>query len=131
MSAVLQLKGEAQQGRDVFRKRCSACHRLEDHGHVVGPDLRALTNRDPQWLLTAMLDPNKNVDGRYTSWIAATENGKTVSGMLVEETTTAIRLREAGGKEHIIPRVEIEEFRTSGKSVMPEGLERRPGAHSG
>ena len=124
MSAVLQLKGEAQQGRDVFRKRCSACHRLEDHGHVVGPDLRALTNRDPQWLLTAMLDPNKNVDGRYTSWSAATENGKTVSGMLAEETTTAIRLREAGGKEHIIPRVEIEEFRTSGKSVMPEGLER-------
>lgn len=124
LSSALPADGDAHQGRTIFRKRCSNCHRLEDYGHVVGPDLRALTNRDPLWLLTAMLDPNRNVDGRYTSWTAMTDNGKTLTGILVAETNATVRLRESGGKEHIIPRNQIEEFRASGKSLMPEGLER-------
>ncbi|MCH5377173.1 MAG: c-type cytochrome, partial [Planctomycetes bacterium] len=116
-------KGSADNGRAVFQKHCSACHRLEDTGFAVGPDLRALTNRDPLWLLTAMLDPNKDVDARYLSWTALTIDGRIVSGMVVEETATSIRLREAGGKEHTIQRNEIETF-LSQKSLMPEGLER-------
>ncbi len=120
----LKKTGDVVAGRTVFRKRCAACHRLEENGFVVGPDLRALTNRDPSWLLTTILDPNKDVDARYFSWTALTQDGRTVSGMLVEETAAEIRLREAGGKEHRIPRQNLEEFRSSEMSVMPEGLER-------
>ncbi|MCA9085902.1 MAG: c-type cytochrome, partial [Planctomycetaceae bacterium] len=124
LRAAADGKGDPALGREVFRKRCSGCHRLEEHGFVVGPDLMALTNRDPQWLLTAILDPNRDVDARYLSWTAATVDGRTASGMIVEETATTIRLRESGGKEHVIPRSELEEFVSSQKSVMPEGLER-------
>ena len=119
-----RLAGSIDQGRLVFRKRCASCHRLEDHGHVVGPDLAALTNRDPQWLLTTILDPNKEVDARYLAWTAITHSGRTMTGMIVEETATTIRLREAGGKEHLIKRNELDRFQSSRKSVMPEGLER-------
>ncbi len=121
---VIGLHGDAPRGRDVFRKRCSTCHKLEDHGHVVGPDLLALTNRDSRWLLTTILDPNKEVDARYVAWTAVTVDGRTASGMIVRESADSILLREAGGKEHLIPRRELEEFRSSERSVMPEGLER-------
>ena len=119
-----ELTGVADRGRTHFRKHCSACHQLEGHGHVVGPDLLGLTNRDPQWLLTAILDPNRDVDARYVSWSALTDGGRLVSGLVIEETASHIRLRESGGKEHQLPRAEIEQFRASHLSLMPEGLEK-------
>lgn len=122
--ASLQTKGSSERGRQVFRKRCSNCHRLEDHGHIVGPDLLALTNRDPLWLLTAILDPNRDVDERFLSWTAVTKNGRTASGMIAEMTDASVLLREAEGKEHQIQRSEIDVFRSSQKSLMPEGMER-------
>ncbi|MEZ6133169.1 MAG: neutral/alkaline non-lysosomal ceramidase N-terminal domain-containing protein [Planctomycetaceae bacterium] len=124
LQSALQLPADVNHGRDVFRKRCASCHKLEDHGFVVGPDLKALTNRDPQWLLTTILDPNKDVDARYTAWTAAMNDGRTASGMIVEETATTILLRESGGKEHLLVRTDIDEFRSTQKSVMPEGLEK-------
>ncbi|MDE0865333.1 MAG: neutral/alkaline non-lysosomal ceramidase N-terminal domain-containing protein [Rubripirellula sp.] len=119
-----ELTGVVDRGRTHFRKHCSACHQLEGHGHVVGPDLLGLTNRDPQWLLTAILDPNREVDARYVSWSALTEDGRLVSGLVIEETASIIRLRESGGKEHQLPRAEIAQFRASHLSLMPEGLEK-------
>lgn len=124
MKPALQLQGHVDQGREVFRKRCASCHRLEDIGHVVGPDLQALTNRDPEWLLTTILDPNRDVDARYLGWTAATVDGRTASGLLVEETATTILLKESGGKQHLIERSQLEELRSTQKSVMPEGLEK-------
>lgn len=111
-------------GRVVFRKRCASCHRIENHGHVVGPDLTALTNRSSEWLLETTLDPNKNVDARYLSWAAILNDGRTVSGMIAEESATSIRLLEADGKEHVVLRNNLEELRSTQRSLMPEGLER-------
>gem|GEM_PF-875312 len=122
--SAVNTNGDAVRGKSVFRKQCANCHRLEDHGHVVGPDLMALTNRDPRWLLTTMLDPNKDVDARYVVWTALTKDGRTMSGMIVKESANSILLREAGGKEHVIPRNELEAFQSSERSLMPEGLER-------
>src|SRR5262249_48000695 len=50
-SAVLSLKAEATRGRAVFAKNCSVCHRLENTGHEVGPDLTTVANKTPAYLL--------------------------------------------------------------------------------
>lgn len=121
---ALGMTGDLTRGRTVFRKTCSPCHQIADHGHVVGPNLMALTNHDPKWLLTTILDPNREVDARYIAWTALRKDGRTATGLLVEETSTAIRLRESGGKEHLILRHDLEEIRSSELSVMPEGLEK-------
>ena len=89
-----------------------------------GPDLAALTNRNPEWLLTTILDPNREVDARYVAWMALDNNGLTKTGLLVEETSSSIRLQEAEGKEHVILRGDLEELRSTNRSIMPEGLER-------
>ena len=122
--AALPAGQSVERGKELFRKSCSNCHRLEDHGHTVGPDLAALTNRDPLYLLKEILDPNRAVDARYVSWLAIDQQGRSVNGLLVEETSTAIRLRAAEGKEHVILRGDIDELKASGKSIMPDGLEK-------
>ncbi|MCA9178049.1 MAG: neutral/alkaline non-lysosomal ceramidase N-terminal domain-containing protein [Planctomycetales bacterium] len=121
---VLQRKPDVEHGREVFRKKCATCHRVEDNGFVVGPDLTALTNRDPRWLLRAVLDPNQAVDNRYLSWSARHEDGRVLTGLIMEESGAAIQLRELGGKQHELLRSELEALRCNEVSLMPEGLER-------
>ena len=62
---ALKLKGESMRGKAVFKKTCATCHRLEQEGIEVGPDLlSALRNKTPETLLTDILDPSREVDPR-------------------------------------------------------------------
>ena len=65
--SVVTTPGESKRGKEAFGKRCSPCHQLDGAGFQVGPDLAALTNKSAQSLLVAVLDPNRDVDGRYVS----------------------------------------------------------------
>ncbi len=123
-SDVSTLPGDISQGRAVFAKRCASCHRLEDRGYIVGPDLAALTSRSTGFLLTAILDPNRDVDGRYQGYVAVTDDGRSVTGLLAGETATSITLKEPEGRESVLLRNQLEELRATGKSAMPEGIEK-------
>lgn len=116
--------GHAARGRKLFTRHCAACHRLAGMGHSVGPDLAALTDRSPEAILVAMFDPNRAVDQRYLSYTAVTQDGRIHQGLLVEETSTSVTLRAAEGKDTVLLRSDLESLTSSGKSLMPEGLER-------
>ncbi|MGN6544853.1 MAG: DUF7133 domain-containing protein, partial [Aureliella sp.] len=118
------LTGNADHGRELFRKNCITCHRLEDTGTAVGPDLQALSNKPAAFFLQEILDPNRNLDSRYMSYTAVTDDGRVVSGLLAAETATAITLRGAEGKEETLERAELEQLSSTRSSLMPEGLER-------
>jgi putative heme-binding domain-containing protein len=86
--------------------------------------LAALTNRDPLWLLTAVLDPNREVDARYLSWTALDRNGRRVTGLLAEESSTSIRLQLPDGKQEVLLRSDLARLQCSDQSMMPAGIER-------
>src|SRR5262249_17300940 len=111
-------------GKAVFLKNCAACHRLHGDGHEVGPDLAALANKSAEYLLTEILDPNRNVDTRYVDYVATTHDGRTFTGILASETATGIVLRGQEGREQTLLRTELETLHSTGKSLMPEGLEK-------
>ncbi len=121
---TLALTGDVERGRIAYVKVCSVCHVLDGVGFDVGPDLAALTTKTPQSILVSVLDPNREVDGRYLSYNALLADGKTISGLLVSETATSVTLREKGGKDHVLLRQDLDELRATQKSVMPEGLEK-------
>jgi putative heme-binding domain-containing protein len=121
---VTSMSGDAIRGKRLFAKTCAACHRLQDVGNEVGPDLAALSNKTPQYLLIEILAPSKNVDSRYIEYVALTKNGRTFTGILASESATSITLRGQEGKEQVLLRSELEELQSSGKSMMPEGLEK-------
>jgi putative membrane-bound dehydrogenase-like protein len=122
--AVATTKGDQARGKDVFTKRCSTCHKLDGVGHDVGPDLRQMANKSPAAFLIAILDPNQAVDARYIQYLAVTKDGRQHNGILASETATSITLREQEGKEKVILRTDLEALESTGKSLMPEGLEK-------
>jgi len=124
MQQVLELSGDVERGRAVFRKRCANCHRLEGAGHEVGPDLLSLRDRSAKTILTSLLDPNRAVEQKYLQYLALTEEGRALSGILVAETATSITLAGPDGKRHVIRRSDLDQFKSTGKSLMPEGLQK-------
>ena len=122
-TAALKENGDPGKGRQVFQKHCSNCHRLQDTGHLVGPDIVAYSGKPVQSLLIAMLDPNQAVDPRYQSYVAVLKDGRSVTGLIAEETASGLTLLAAEGKRESVLRSEIDEIRSTGKSLMPEGFE--------
>lgn len=123
-ASALSLAGDRERGKALFTKTCAVCHKLGEEGHAVGPDLAMLASKSPQFFLQELLDPNRNVDSRYTTYVAALGDGRTLSGLLASETGASITLLAAEGKRTTILRADLDELQGTGKSLMPEGLEK-------
>ncbi len=115
--------GDAGKGRQMFQKHCSNCHRLQDVGHVVGPDILAYGGKPVQSLLISMLDPNQAIDPRYQGYVVVLHDGRSLTGLIAEEASSSLTLLAAEGKRETVLRSEIDEIKSTGKSLMPEGFE--------
>ena len=91
---------------------------------IVGPDISDVRNRSREALLHDILDPNQKVEPKFAAYTIETKEGLVFNGLLLSETTEAIILKQAEGKQQIIPRDSIEEMQAEGKSLMPEGVEK-------
>ena len=121
---ALQLAGDAARGAMIFGKKCATCHKQGGVGHEVGPNLASLTTRTPESLFTAILDPSAAVETKYLNFVVATTSGRSVIGLLSTETGSSITLLAAEGKTESVLRTDIEELRSTGKSLMPDGVEK-------
>lgn len=122
--SALTLPGDTARGQQLFTKTCAQCHKLAGMGYEVGPDLTALTDKSPEAMLVAVLDPNRAVEAKFLNFTAITKSGQVVSGMLASETGNSITLRAAEAKEQTILREDLDELVGTSKSTMPEGLEK-------
>ncbi len=120
----LTIPGDRERGKVSFEKVCSACHTLEGKGYEVGPSLLAIKNRGAAAVLTNVLDPNAEVNPQYVNYVGTTRDGRSVSGMIASESATGVTFRRAEGKEDTVPRRDLEDLKSSGASIMPEGLEK-------
>jgi putative membrane-bound dehydrogenase-like protein len=120
---ALRLAGNARLGEEVFVKICATCHQAEGRGFEVGPNLATVANRAPEELLLHILDPNREVAPNYVNYNVATASGRVFSGIIAEESESAVVLKRAEGASDVIPRDQIESIRSTAASLMPEGLE--------
>ncbi|HBN79173.1 MAG TPA: cytochrome C [Planctomycetaceae bacterium] len=121
---VLNESGGIDKGRVIFEKNCSSCHRLEGKGQAIGPNLASFRNRGKMAILINILDPNREVTPEYLNYVIITDDGRSHTGILSSQNATTLTLKRAEGKETQIRRIEIEDIRSTGMSLMPEGLEK-------
>src|SRR5262249_32270884 len=120
---ALQLAGDAGHGRQLFVERCATCHRVAGQGQGLGPDLATVKAGGKEKLLTNILDPNREVNANYLSYLVETRSGETLSGIIAAETAASVTIRQAGGLETTVLRANLVSLQSQGKSLMPEGLE--------
>jgi putative membrane-bound dehydrogenase-like protein len=120
---ALSLSGEAGRGRKIFVERCASCHRLGGEGFALGPDLVSVRNAGKEKMLVNILDPSREVLPQYLAYEVETRDGESLLGVLVQETAGQVTLRQAYGRDVVVPRANIATMQSRGKSLMPDGLE--------
>jgi putative heme-binding domain-containing protein len=77
-------------GRNVFgAATCFACHRFNQEGGTIGPDLTSVAGKySPRDLLEHILDPSKEISDQYGSTVFTLKDGSTVSGRIANMKET-------------------------------------------
>ena len=121
---ALETTGDIAKGKLLFQQKCANCHQIAGVGHVVGPNLQSVANKSLADLLIAILDPNREAQPNFATYVVETQDGKVLNGLLVGDTATSVTLRRAEAKEDVVLRSNIETIVSNGKSLMPEGFEK-------
>lgn len=124
-SQSLAMKSDCAQGKAVFKKECSTCHKLEEVGYDLGLPLSDIKKRGREFILTNVLDPNREINPTYLNYVLITDEGLSVTGMITAESATSITLTRAEGESDTVLRSQIDELQNTGVSIMPEGLEKQ------
>ncbi len=122
--------GDAARGRAVFFRTsatsgvaCGACHRVQGEGKWVGPDLSTIgTKYGKEELFRSILYPSAAIGYNFRTHNLALTDGRTLAGVVVEETADRIVLKTADGKRETVTPKEVEDHKISEISLMPEGL---------
>lgn len=122
---ALRLDSDAARGRIVYKRECMTCHRVGREGHDVGPDLSTIRHRSPEEILIHILDPNREVSPNYIDYVVSLKDGRVLTGTIAAEAGNSLTLKRAEGAQDTILREDIEEIASTGKSIMPEGLEKK------
>ncbi|MFN0069358.1 MAG: dehydrogenase, partial [Limisphaerales bacterium] len=124
--AAARAAGDAAKGRPVFERPalgCVTCHSVSGAPGLVGPDLGALgTAQTPEFILGAILDPQREVKEGFVAWEITTTDGASHQGYLRGGTEDEVALLDhLAGRVVRLPRARIAEQRQLG-SLMPAGL---------
>ena len=114
--------GNKDNGKAVFRRVCINCHKVYNEGANLGPEMNGVGKRlDSYKLFESIIDPNAQVDEKYLSTLVVTDDGRSITGLLVSESPEEVVIFD-GKEQKKIKTAEIDERMKLKQSSMPEGL---------
>lgn len=113
-------KADVAAGRVVFEKTCMQCHALYGQGGKIGPDLTGSDRANLHYVLENLIDPGAVIGRDYQLTNIFTEQGRLISGIIVEETERAVTVQTAN-ERLVLPKEDIETRQVAPVSMMPEG----------
>ncbi|MBX9622488.1 MAG: c-type cytochrome, partial [Gemmataceae bacterium] len=121
--------GDAARGERVWKEslagaaQCAKCHTVRGVGGQVGPDLSMIgVKGSRENLFESILNPSKAIADQYVQNQVTTAAGVTVTGLVVAEADGGVTVRDANGKDTVIPRDEVESRKKIAISIMPEDV---------
>ena len=120
--SALGLEGNPTRGKELFTLLCAQCHKLDNVGGVVGPELTGIGSRGVEEILIEIVDPNRSLEANFRAWSLETKDGRSLSGRLESEDQASVQLLDASGQQHVVARREIASLSAGDLSLMPVGL---------
>ena len=120
-STILAGAGDPYPGKKLYMQSCGKCHTLHAMGGKIGPDLTTYKRDDLRQMLLHIVNPSAEIREGFETQIAFLDDGRVVTGFLVEQDPQTLTLRSPDGQTIALQRSEIDELIKSRKSLMPEG----------
>jgi putative membrane-bound dehydrogenase-like protein len=125
LKELAQKTGDHVAGKEMFTKHCAKCHTHSGVGGKIGPDLTGMAVHPKEELLLNILIPSKSVESNFRAYVLQTKEGETQTGLLASESSGSVTLLTAEGKMLPFQRIDLEVFKGSDKSLMPDGFEKQ------
>ena len=116
--------GDPNRGRFIFfrnqQAQCMKCHSYDDRGGNAGPRLNGVASRiSREQLLEALISPGARLAPGFGMVSIEKKDGKTVSGILIEDNKTSLVLKLGDQPNQVIPKDQVVK-RTDSPSSMPD-----------
>lgn len=126
-AAILALSGDLERGRQLFHQtatvQCRTCHRIGGQGGEIGPDLSTIGKKlNRNKLLESILQPSKEIDPKWATWMVESSSGRVYVGLLMEQSGEKVVIRDAQNQQFTLKPDEIEGMYPSRNSLMPDLL---------
>ena len=114
-------------GRKMFgAATCFACHRFNQEGGSLGPDLTSVAGKfSPRDLLESIIEPNKEISDQYGQMIFEMKDGSIVMGRIMNLSGDSVRVNTNMMDPNQIvsvDRKQLKSMKDSPMSMMPPGL---------
>ena len=113
-------RADLTSGRELFRKTCSACHRLFGEGRTIGPELTGANRRNLHYLVSNIVDPSAAVPADFRQATVVTVNGRVITGAVSQRTDSVVTIQTANGEVRLRSE-DVEKLTISPQSMMPDG----------
>lgn len=122
---ILKLAGDVGRGAVLFANtpgvQCKNCHQIGRIGGKVGPDLSQIGRKyDRRQMLEHILEPSKTIDPKYVSYVVELNDGRVLSGLLIDRTAAEFVLRDAKDQELRVATEDVERIAPQRQSLMPD-----------
>lgn len=114
--------GNSEQGQKIYTKKCGNCHQLFGEGNKVGPPLDGYERGNPAFWLNAIVAPSMEIREGFQSYLVLTDDGRSVTGMIADQDSKTVTLRNAENQMSVLSRDHIESLRALPTSLMPNNL---------
>ena len=122
VSVLVESKGNANKGKEVFKNVCSNCHQVNNEGTNFGPDLSEIGDKlSKEAIYNSILFPDQGISFGYEGYRFQLKDGSTAVGKIVSETEEKIDLQymtsqQSVDKSQVVSRSKME------TSLMPGNL---------
>ncbi len=131
-AATTAVTGDPVAGKRVYdHSGCAACHAILGAGSIYGPDLSRIgAARSSEYIRDSIVRPSADIPVEWEGVTVRTQDGKTVTGVRINEDSFSIQLRDPSGRFRIFDKAEVAKLEASPKSLMP-AYDRLPAADLG
>lgn len=119
------LDGDSVRGRQIFfdldgPAPCAKCHRVQEEGGDVGPELTAVAGtRTAQFIVESVLEPSNEIASGYETILVQTAGGLLLDGVVRRQSEDSLWLANSEGAEFGLARSDIARQRIQELSLMP------------
>jgi putative heme-binding domain-containing protein len=114
--------GNPYAGEPIYMEKCAPCHKLFFKGGKIGPELTAYQRDNLGTMLISIVNPNIEIREGFQYFSVTTNDGRSLSGFLVERDTQILVLRGLEGEDITVRQADVRLLTPMGRSLMPEGL---------
>ncbi|HYH56236.1 MAG TPA: hypothetical protein VD772_06460, partial [Anseongella sp.] len=127
--ASLLFGGDVRKGRNILfsnqTAQCMRCHSIDDYGANIAPNLNGVAGRNTrEQLLESLIDPSARIAPGYGFVTVELQGGKSLTGVLQQETETALTLKAGARpdtlilKKHVTNRINAPSSMPSMKDIL-------------